>query len=373
MKKLGFGWMRLPVTDENDQAGIDIKTVEKMVDAFLENGFTYCDTAYMYHAFKSEVSVREALVKRHRRDGFTLATKMPMALLKSKEEQEGVFSEQMEKCGVDYFDYYLLHSLNISTYKKALDYDSFAFIQKKKDAGKIRHIGFSYHDNAELLDEILTAHPEMEFVQLQLNYLDWDNEGIQSRKCYEVARKHNKPVIVMEPLRGGTLAVVPEKVEKLFKGYNPDMSAASWALRFAASHEGIMVVLSGMSNMGQMLDNIKTMKDFQPFTPEELDIMEKAVGVINESIAVPCTSCRYCTEGCPKQIDIPRFFALYNAEKRSPNKLFSIQKNYYDSYTRTHAKASECIDCKQCERICPQHIDITYWLKKTAEVFEPAS
>src|SRR5665647_390717 len=221
-KKLGFGFMRLPVKDQEDPTSIDMEILNQMVDTFLERGFTYFDTAYMYHNFKSEIALREALVKRHPRDSFTVATKMPTMFLKIKEDQERIFNEQLEKCGVDYFDYYLLHNLGVTHYQIAENMDSFAFIQKKKEEGKIRKIGFSYHDNADLLDEILTKHPEVDFVQLQINYMDWNNESIQSGKCYEVAKKHGKPVIVMEPIKGGTLANVPAKAEEVLKGYHLD-------------------------------------------------------------------------------------------------------------------------------------------------------
>lgn len=370
-KKLGFGLMRLPLLDANNDASIDMELTKKMVDTFMEKGFTYFDTAWMYCGFKSENAAKEALVDRHARDTFTLATKLHAGFIKTKEDRDKIFNEQMRKTGVSYFDYYLLHDMGTDHYEIYKKFDCFNWLVEKKKQGLVKHIGFSFHDNAEVLDRVLTEHPEMEFVQLQLNYLDWDSEGVQSRKCYEVAEKHNKPVIVMEPVKGGTLAQVPAPVEKMFKEYHPDMSVPSWAIRFAASQKNVVMVLSGMSNMEQLLDNTGYMEEFEPLNQDELAIVNRAVREINSNIAIPCTGCSYCTDGCPKSIAIPKYFSLYNADMQEiKGKDWTPQGEYYDRVACKFGKASDCIACGQCEGVCPQHLPIIEHLKTVASHFE---
>jgi predicted aldo/keto reductase-like oxidoreductase len=368
MKKLGFGLMRLPLTNPNDAGSIDRELSGRMVDRFLEQGFTFFDTAYPYHMGRSEEVFKKLVVQRCPRESFTIADKMPAWLVKETADYQKIFDEQLKRCGVEYFDYYMLHGMDSGRYVTTQNLGGFDFLKKLKAEGKARRIGFSFHDKADVLDRILGEQPEMDFVLLQINYIDWDNDAVQSGACYRTAVKYGKPVIVMEPVKGGCLASLPVEADKLLKAYNPAASAASWALRFAASLENVMVVLSGMSTLEQMNDNIAFMRELAPLNKEEEAVIKKAAGIISGNIAIPCTGCAYCVEGCPQKIPIPRYFTLYNNQNRyGPLPSLIISYGFASSGA---GKASACITCKQCEEHCPQHIAIADWLKETAKVFE---
>ena len=372
MKKLGFGLMRMPLTDPNNEAAVDVDQVKRMVDLFIAKGFTYFDTAIMYNGFASQRIAKEAIVDRYPRNSFTLATKLHSAFFNSMEEMEKVFNEQLEQTGAGYFDYYLLHGVEAGNYPKYEQFHCFQWLLEKKAAGLVKHAGFSFHDTPELLDEILTKHPEMEFVQIQLNYLDWESEWIQSGKVYDTAVKHGKPVIVMEPVKGGTLAKIPAEAERLFKAHEPELSVPSWAIRFAASQEHVMVVLSGMSSEAQMADNLSYMENFTPLTAEEQALTQRAAEIINAQIAVPCTGCSYCTEGCPMRIPIPRYFSLYNEDMREnlEEKGWTVNFSNYDKLAQQFGRARDCIGCGQCEGVCPQHLPIIEKLKEVSSHFD---
>ena len=370
MKKLGFGMMRLPQIDPQDPKSIDFEQLNPMVDLFFERGFTYFDTAYGYHQGESEVAFRKAVAERYPRDRYTITDKMPVWLAKNEADYDRIFATQLERTGVDYFDYYWLHALNRSLLASVDECKGWDFIVRKKAEGKVRHIGFSFHDEAPVLEGILKAHPEIEFVQLQINYIDWDSPSVQARECYDLCVKYGKKVIVMEPVKGGSLARVPESVETLFRQHSPEASPASWAIRFVATLPEVMMVLSGMSEISQVEDNTSYMQEFKPLDEEEQGIVARAAGIINDSIAIPCTACHYCTDGCPMNIAIPEYFALYNSLRQFGKSAAFNSKYYYDRYASHRGKASDCIECGQCEEHCPQHIGIIESLKLVAKEYE---
>lgn len=365
MPKLGFGLMRLPEEDGK----IKISRVCDMVDEYMKNGFNYFDTAYVYHSGKSECAVKEAIVARYPRESFMLATKLPAWEMKCEGCADRIFNEQLERTGAGYFDFYLLHSVeeggNYDTYVK---YNCFEWGIKKKEAGLIKHFGFSFHGSPELLNEILSKHPEVEFVQIQLNYADWDNQIVRSGELYEVARKYNVPLIVMEPIKGGTLANPADDIKEVFKKVSPEETPASMALRFVASLDGIMTILSGMSTEEQMAQNVRTFKEFKPLTEAENKAIDEAVEIMNKTPLIGCTACRYCVDGCPSQVPIPDIFKAFNTVKRY-NEQFRPQM-YYNTAVSGKGKASDCIGCGQCEGVCPQHLKITELLKEAALQFD---
>ena len=363
--KLGFGLMRLP----KKGGKIDIEQTKQMVDLFMKAGLTYFDTAYVYDEGDSERAAKAALVDRYPRESFTLATKLCAWMGAHNEETaKQQFYTSLERTGAGYFDYYLLHALQAGNYKTYDKYHIWDFVKEQKAKGLIKHWGFSFHATPDILDEILTAHPDAEFVQLQLNYADWENPDVTARENYEVARKHGKSIVVMEPVKGGALANPPKEVGKVFKEVSPDASYASWAIRYVASLDGIITVLSGMSNLEQMQDNLSYMKDFKPLNAEEQAAIRKAQELMNGIKSIPCTACHYCTAGCPKKISIPEIFAARNQQLVWGQ--LEEGHSQYSELLKSTGKASDCIACGQCERACPQQIDVITRLKDCAMQFD---
>lgn len=333
----------------------------------MERGFAYFDTAHRYNDEASEPAIREALVKRYPRDRYILTNKMTLNYIKKPEQQEPFFKKQLSICGVDYFDNYMIHNMGAVWYPLAEQFGTFDFLRRMRDAGYVRHIGFSFHGTADLLEKILAAHPETEIVQLQINYLDWDDENIQSRRCYETARKFGKQIVVMEPVKGGTLVNLPEEAAALLKNASPQASLASWAIRYAAGLPSVLTVLSGMSTLEQVEDNTGYMQDFQPLTTREQDLLKQVADLIRAKTAVACTGCRYCTTECPKKIAIPDYFSLYNNMKRLKNTSYlANQIVYYANIAQIHGKASDCIGCSLFEKNCPQNLPIRDLLSRVA-------
>ena len=364
--KLGFGLMRLPKTKDGK---IDLGQTKQMVDRFMEAGLTYFDTAYVYDDGDSERAAKAALVDRYPRESFTLATKL-CAWMGAHDEKSAKqqFYTSLERTGAGYFDYYLLHALQAGNYKTYDKYHIWDFVKEQKEKGLIKHWGFSFHATPDILDQLLTDHPDAEFVQLQLNYADWENPDVTARENYEVARKHGKSIVVMEPVKGGALANPPTKVQEIFRQADLKASFASWAIRYAASLDGIITVLSGMSNLEQMEDNLSYMKDFRPLNAHEQQAIRKAQEAINGVKSIPCTGCHYCTGGCPKQIPIPEIFAARNRQL-----VWGQLQEGQAAYDQLAAKGnvtSDCIGCGQCERACPQQIKVIQRLKECAAALE---
>lgn len=362
-KNFGFGCMRLPMNGEK----VDYDEFSKMVDYFLEQGFNYFDTAHMYVNEMSESALRECLVKRYPRDKYIFTNKLSTSYFNKEEEIIPLFEKQLKECGLTYFDFYLMHAQSKDIFEKYKKLHAYEIALKLKEEGKIKHFGISFHDKAEVLDEILTQYPQVEVVQIQLNYVDFEDPAVQSRKCYEVCRKHNKPVIVMEPVKGGNLVKLPLEAQEILSSLDGG-SNASYAIRFAAGFEGVFMVLSGMSNMSQMKDNLSFMKNFVPLNEKEQDAIKKVCDVFHSMHLIPCTACKYCVLGCPKHILIPNLFSCLN----SKNIYHDWNANYYYSevYTKNNGKAKDCIKCGKCEKICPQHLKIRDLLVSVSKEFD---
>ena len=360
ISKLGFGFLRLPRKGEE----LDWDTICRMVDAFMDGGGAFFDTCYTYINGMSEIAIRKCIVERKPRDSFQLCDKLPGYLFKSYEDCQRYFDEECSRCGVEWFDILMLHWLNDENYAIAEKYDEFRFLREKKAEGKAKRIGFSYHGDAALLDKILTAHPEVDVVLMQVNYLDWESEGIQSRRCYETCLRHGKSVMVMEPVKGGTLAKLPDDAEAKLRSVHPDWTPSDWALRFVQSLPGVEIALSGMNTVEQVCANVRP---FEPLTAEETALLAEVAEIVRGKTAIGCTGCGYCVTHCPKQIPIPQYIKLYNEITRDPGDDWKIIPTYNQMAA---SKASHCIGCHSCEKHCPQKLTIAEHMKTIAKVFE---
>ena len=346
---------------------VDYEQVARMVDEFLAKGFNYFDTAHGYISGQSEMAIKRCLSSRYPRDKFVLTNKLTNVFFKSEADIRPLFQSQLDACGVEYFDFYLMHAQNKDRFEYFKRHRAYETALALKEEGKIKHFGISFHDTAAVLDEILTEYPQIEVVQIQFNYFDYDDPVVQSKKCYDVCVKHDKPVIVMEPVKGGTLANLPDEVKGPFDALG-NASYASYAIRFAASQDQVMMVLSGMSNTEQMQDNLNFMADFKPISPIEDAAINEVVGLFRSMKMIACTSCRYCVDGCPKKILIPDLFGCMNSKTIHHD--WNADFYYNTVYTVNHGKASDCIRCGKCEAICPQHLPIRELLQKVAATFE---
>ena len=365
MNKMGFGFLRLPTVEADGVKKIDFDMCCRLVDSFLAKGGRYFDTAYTYLKGESETMLRESLVKRHPRDAYMIADKLPGYKVKSYEDNEKYFAEMLERCGVEKFDVFMLHWLTAANYRIAEEMNEFGFLRDVKARGQADRIGFSFHDSTELLDEILTAHPEVDCVLVQINYLDWNSLTLQAKQLYDVIVKHGKSVMIMEPVKGGSLAKLPDDVAAKLAAVDPSMSPAAWALKFAQSLENVEVVLSGMNTLEQIDEN---MRDIEPISGDETAVLMEAAEMLRSTIAVPCTACGYCLSHCPKKLVIPEYMSLYNEVARNPGESWKMQ-HIYDSIAAKGGKASDCISCGMCEKNCPQKLEIIETLKKNAKAF----
>ena len=364
-KNFGFGCMRLPMNGEE----VDIEQTKRMVDTFLDRGFNYFDTAHGYIQGKSETALKTALTSRYPREKYILTDKLTDCFFKTEADIRPFFESQLEACGVDYFDFYLMHAQNETSFAHFKACRAYETAFQLKAEGKIRHVGISFHDRAEVLEQILTEYPQVEAVQIQFNYVDYEDLAIQSRRCYEVCRKFGKPIIVMEPVKGGSLVNLPEEAKKVLEDLRGG-SPASYAIRFVAGFPGIRMVLSGMSDMEQMLDNTSFMADFQPLNEKEMAAIQKVREIFRAKDMIPCTACRYCIDGCPQHISIPDLFAVMNTKQIHKN--WDADRCYSEVHTATGRRASDCLECGKCEQVCPQHLPIRKLLKDVAKAFEKA-
>ena len=367
--KFGFGCMRLPQTDANDPTSVNQNLFNEMVDIYMEKGFNYFDTSYAYHNGMSEVAIRKAVVERYPRESYLICDKMPTWALTSAQDNDKFVAEMLERLGIDYFDVFFIHNINVPWLKLAEQHGSFEYVKKMKENGIAKKIGISFHDNSTLLEKVLEKYGDiLDIVQLELNYLDWEDPAIEAHKCYDLCVKYGLDVYVMEPLKGGVIVNTNDEIRKEFESFNPDKSIASFAIRFCASLEHVKIVLSGMSNMDDLLDNCNTYENFEVLSNEESEFLEKMAEKLKENVAVPCSECGYCIDACPEMIPIPEYFNLYNTSKNQPES--NMYRHYFDKLSDEKVPADDCTYCGTCIEHCTQKIEIPDELEKVCEYFQ---